>query len=270
MKQLRETGLGARGDWKEEHWNLNEPDGRRGENCLGLFGQGWGDANCENQYQDVEGFICRLPTTMSTFFKVAKFVDQILKQGVELADLWYVVLKQRWAADNLVYCPDAALTGRALESIERELIVDEKSEQEDFDPENLQAILEVFSLLYFCPPQHLVEAIKLGIFYRNLLENENLRTLVMAVMYNISPRQANRFENKDLLHELFNEMDKEYDFQLGPALIALSSELELEKTAKLELPFLASYNDIIKKCIGESQNCSQLDSLVQSSGKWCY
>ena len=169
---------------------MNEPDGLQGENCLAMVGDVWVDTQCDNQ--GIGGFICRLPTTTSTFFKVAKFVDQILKQGVELADLWYVVLKQRWAADNLVHCPDAA---RILESIERELIVDETSEQEDFDPaDNLQATLEVFSLLYFCPPHHLVEAIKLGIFYRNLLENENLRTLVMAVMYNISPRQANRFE----------------------------------------------------------------------------
>ena len=251
--------------WKEEHWNRNEPDGRRGENCL-MWEDGWADANCEG----IRGFICRLPTTTSTFFKVAKFVDQVLKQGVELADLWYVVLKQRWAADNLVHCPDPALTGRALESIERELIADEKSEQEDFDPDNLQATLEIFSLLYFCPPQQLVEAIKLGIFYRNLLENENLRTLVMAVMNNISPKEADAIENKDLLHEFFTGLDKEFDLQLEPALVALSSELELEEMSRLELPIIASYKDPINKCIGEEQNCSQLDSLVQSSGKWCY
>ena len=134
----------------------------------------------------------------------------------------------------------------------------------------LLATLEVFSLLYFCPPQHLLEAIKLGIFYRYLLENENLRTLVMAVMNNISPKEADAIENKDLLHEFFTGLDKEFDLQLEPALVALSSELELEEMSRLELPIIASYKDPINKCIGEEQNCSQLDSLVQSSGKWCY
>ena len=110
-----------------------------------------------------------------------------------------------------------------------------------------------------------MEAVKLGIFYKNLIENESPRTLVMATMKHISPN-SNKFDNKNLLHELFTELDKEYNFQLGPALIAISSECQLEEMAKLELPFFTNYKELINKCIGEGQDCSQLDALVQSSG----
>ena len=108
----------------------------------------------------------------------------------------------------------------------------------DFDPDKyLPEVLEAFSLLYFCPPHHLVEAVKLGVFYENLLEHENLRTVVMATMNNIMP--DNQFENMNLLHEFFNELDKEYNFMLGPALITLSSASQLKQLAQLDLPYLA-------------------------------
>ena len=152
--------------------------------------------------------------------------------------------------------------------MERKLNLDETNEKEELEQDRYpQETLETFSLLFFCPPQHLVEAVKLGIFYKNLIENESPRSLVMATMNNIRPNNSNKFDNKNLLHELFNELDNEYNFQLGPALIAISSECQLEEMAKLELPFFTNYKDLINKCIDVGQDCSQLDALVQSSGK---
>ena len=236
-----------------------------------MWGNGWADKSCDSL--DMEGFVCRLPTTRSTFFKVVNLVHRSLEQEVGIEYLWHVVLKHRWTADtlnrtkDLRYCLDTAFTKRVLESVERELKIDETKGKKEFEPDKyLQEALEIFSLIFYCPPQHLVEAIKLGIFYENLIENESPRTLVMATMNNISPNNSNKFENKDLLYKIFTELDKEYNFQLGPALIAISSECQLDEMAKLELPFLSNYKDLINKCIGEGQDCSQLDALVQSSG----
>ena len=237
-----------------------------------IWGHGWADTNCDRL--DLRGFMCRLPTTRSTVSKVAKLVNHSLEKGVKLVDLWDVVLKQRWTADtlnrtkDLEHCLNTGLTERVLESMERELNLDETNEKEELEQDRYpQETLETFSLLFFCPPQHLVEAVKLGIFYKNLIENESPRSLVMATMNNIRPNNSNKFDNKNLLHELFNELDNEYNFQLGPALIAISSECQLEEMAKLELPFFTNYKDLINKCIGVGQDCSQLDALVQSSGK---
>ena len=160
------------------------------------------------------------------------------------------------------HCLNTAQAENVVERIEAELnIVDTK----DFDPDKyLPEVLEAFSLLYFCPPHHLVEAVKLGVFYENLLEHENLRTVVMATMNNIMP--DNQFENMNLLHEFFNELDKEYNFMLGPALITLSSASQLKQLAQLDLPYLADYKDLINKCINDSDS-PHLEGLVERSGE---
>ena len=183
---------------------------------------------------------------------------------MELTHLWSVVLKQRWTTDTLnrtkglAHCLNTGLTESVLEKIEEELKVDDTNTTNNVDPDKyLQDTLETFSLLYFCPPQRLVEAVKLGIFYKNLIENESPRSLVMATMNNIRPNNSNKFDNKNLLHELFTELDKEYNFQLGPALIALSPSSQLDQLAELDLPYLKDYKDLIAKCVG-LHDCSGL------------
>ena len=102
---------------------------------------------------------------MSILGKVTKLIHHSLDQGVELQDLWRVILKHRWTEDILkstsgsAHCLNTAQAENVVERIEAELnIVDTK----DFDPDKyLPEVLEAFSLLYFCPPHHLVEAVKL-------------------------------------------------------------------------------------------------------------
>ena len=256
-----------------------EPDGEEGENCLVWrkawlvtnSGPAWADHDCEDEAKFVKGSVCRLATTISYFGKIAKLVHQSREQQVEMSEIWRVVLDQRWTAATLnntkgsEYCYNTIEEDVVIEKIRTELNVEDTNTTNNVDPDKyLQETLETFSLLFFCPPQHLVEAVKLGIFYKNLIKNESPRTLVMATMNSLRPN--NWFENKNLLNELFTELDKEYNFQLGPALIAISSERQLEEMVILELPFFANYKELINKCIGEDQDCSQLDALVQSSG----
>ena len=133
----------------------------------------------------------------------------------------------------------------------------------DFEPDQyLPQLLETFAVFHFCPPKHLVEAVKLGLFYENLIENENLRAVAMATMNNIKVENTEQFENKNLLHEFFNELDSEYNFQLGPSLIALSCDSQLKQMATLDLPYLKEYQDLTKKCV-DDHDCSQLDHLCQ-------
>ena len=279
---------------KDVHWATrvygvgNEPDGKEGENCLVWFefwvaplilrGHGWGDLDCEDEYNQVAGFVCSRATPRSNFGTLARLVHQSLEQGRDLTHLWKVILKHRWTADILnttkesAFCLDPLDEESVLVKIEAELDVVAPNATKDFDPDKyIPQVLEAFSLLHFCPPQHLVEAVKLGLFYKNLLEKENstehekLQAVVMATMNNIRP--DNRFENIDLLHEIFNEINKGYNFQLGPALIALSSASQLKQVAALDLPFAnQTVKDLISECV-DGQDCSHLDDLVQSSGK---
>ena len=158
---------------------------------------------------------------------------------------------------------DTSEEGNVLVKIEAELNIVESNTTIDPD-KYLPDVLETFALLYFCPPQHLVEAVKLGIFYENLHENENLRTVAMATLNNIMP--DNQFENRECLIKIFNAIDKEYNLQLGPALIALSSASQLKQLAGLDLPYVNDYKYLINKCVND-HDCSELENLVHSSGE---
>ena len=81
-----------------------------------------------------------------------------------------------------------------------------------------------------------MKAVKLGLFFENLLENDQLRAVAMATINIIKP--DDQFEKKDLLYEFFDELDKEYNFKLGPAIIALSSASELKQLNRLDIPYL--------------------------------
>ena len=227
-----------------------------------LWWPSWADHDCSDEGRYVNGSVCRLATTKSNFGKIAKLVHQSREQQVEMSEIWRVVLDQRWTAATLNntkgsdHCYNTIEEDVVIEKIRTELKIEDTNRTNNVDPDKyLQETLETFSLLFFCPPQHLVEAVKLGIFYKNLIKNESPRTLVMATMNSLRPN--NWFENKNLLNELFTELDKEYNFQLGPVLIALSPSSQLDQLAKLDLPYLKDYKDLIVQCVG-LHDCSGL------------
>ena len=56
--------------WSVQYWNESEPNGRGGENCLAIIDGIWTDNDCDKDTLD--GFVCRLPTTMTNFWSFAR------------------------------------------------------------------------------------------------------------------------------------------------------------------------------------------------------
>ena len=81
--------------WNEEQQTRLRQDGLQGENCLVWRCGEWLDWDCTKTKGALLGFICRLPTMMSILGKVTKLIHHSLDQGVELQDLWRVILKHR-------------------------------------------------------------------------------------------------------------------------------------------------------------------------------
>ena len=50
---------------------------------------------------------------------------------------------------------------------------------------------------------------------------------ITALDTSLKPEEIGRNENINLLYELFNKLDDEYDFQLGTTLLSLSSTSQL-------------------------------------------
>ena len=60
-------------------------------------------------------------------------------------------------------------------------------------------------------------------------------------------------------------MDKEFNFNLGPALISLSSSSQLKQLPRLDPPYLKDYEDLVNKCV-DHLDCVEVGNLIQSSG----
>ena len=147
------------------------------------------------------------------------------------------------------YCLGNNKEAEVITRINKKLKLSKSSGERTLKDENdMQLTMEIFSLLHFCPSALLVDAVKLGLFFEELLEMHSMRTFVMAIMIAIKPEAVRTNESIRLLYELFNKLDDEYDFQLGPTLLSLSSTSQLEQMLKLDLPYLKDYNQMIRKC----------------------
>ena len=135
---------------------------------------------------------------------------------------------------------------------------------------DLLIILEAFSLLHFCPPPNIEEVIQLQLFYWARLDCyysgrplywtdcSDMRTIVLATMNNILSEKGGVLYNIAFVHELFNEIDKVYNLNLGLAILSLASKSHLKELAKKDYPFLRDY----KHCLLDPE-CSILANVTR-------
>lgn len=70
--------------------------------------------------------------------------------------------------------------------------------------------------------------------------------------------------NKDVLHQIFDELDKVYNFMLGPSILALASTPQLRQLAKSDFHFLKDYTQDIQHCLSDP-NCNRMIDLTDGS-----
>ena len=132
-----------------------------------------------------------------------------------------------------------------IESVRKELKITE-SELMAISDQDISQLLEAFSLLHFCPPPNIIEAVRVGFFYWSQLTWawENMETFMLATINNILQDEGGVLYNKRLLYDPVETLDKKYNFSLslGPAVLALASKLQLEDLTKMNYPFLEEFN----------------------------
>ena len=112
----------------------------------------------------------------------------------------------------------------------------------------------------------MMEATKLGIFFGRLLEKENMRTVVLATLNTILHEDNEGLFSMNLLHKIFDELDKSYNFMLGPSILALASSTQLKQLAKGNFPFLKEYKHQIQLCLDDPK-CNTLTELASMTGE---
>ena len=151
----------------------------------------------------------------------------------------------------------------AIERIKKDLDIKEADFVSD---EDLPLALEVFSFLHFCLPPNLIEATKMGIFFGRLLEKENMRTFVLSILNTILYENSKGLSCMDSVHKIFDELDKSYNFLLGPSILAQASITQLKQLAKRNFPFLKEFKYQIQHCLDESK-CNTFTGLTSLAGK---
>ena len=106
---------------------------------------------------------------------------------------------------------------------------------------------QLFSAINYCP-ENLVEGAKLSIFFESLLTKHNLETVVAATMNSIQPRMGSTKMDFNTINMWYGELDKKYNFSIGPIVAALSTTEQLQKLKRLDPPFLKGVNVIAGSC----------------------
>ena len=153
-----------------------------------------------------------------------------------------------------------------IKHVEEELNVTAESDLEKtlLSAEDLPLLVETFSFLHFCSTPKLIEAVKLGTFLKKLLGEKNAKTLLSATVNTMLQGNVKSTSNKDILHQIFDDLDKVYNFMLGPSILALASTPQLRQMAKADFHFLEDYSQDIQHCL-RNPNCNRMIDLTNGS-----
>ena len=174
---------------------------------------------------------------------VLNLVREAKKHKVSEKDIWNSVLKQRWNINTLsrnnVYLSGDKVYQKIIEAAQNlNLTIGFDS----WIPEDDLALgAQLLSAIKYYP-HNMVDAAKMSVFFEFLLTNHNLETVVAATMNSIQPRVGDTIKDFTAINMWFEELDKRYNFSIGPIVAALSTSEQLKQLKKLDPPFLEDFN----------------------------
>ena len=83
---------------------------------------------------------------------------------------------------------------------------------------------------------------KLSQFFRHLVTNQSLNTVVASTLRNIQPMAGDNIKDFTAINMWYERLDKRYNFSLGPVVLPLLKTDNLTHLAKLDPPFLKKTN----------------------------
>ena len=195
---------------------------------------------------------------------IMRLVQESKIYNLSQGQVWKDLLKHRWADEILKRaspCPNETEIASMILKIQHKFglelgmgtWVTEKKEDLAFGTELLSA-------LHFCP-DHIVETVKLSVFFENLVNNQNLKTLVAATIHNLPPRASGKITDFSSMNMWYDQLSRRYNFSLGSSIIGLLTTEHLKQLALLDPPYLRQYKDAINLCLNE-QNCGDLSENI--------
>jgi hypothetical protein len=133
--------------------------------------------------------------------------------------------------------------------------------------EDLLLGTELLVGLTYCP-DHVVEAAKLALFNKNLIQSQDAKTIFQATMNNLKPGVLQSKEILDGVEQFYQELGRKQNFSLGTILAALSSPDQLRNLLTQDSPFITSQATDIRSCL-EGGHCHKLMDTIGNGLSIC-
>ena len=169
-----------------------------------------------------------------------KMVRESKRNNVDEKDLWKSLLKNRW---NIETTKNSLLLNDVHEYDVILKTAKELGLGHDVDKwvpsEDLSFGIELFSIMEY--PFQVAEEAKLSQFFRHLLTNHSLNTVVASSMRNLQPLAGDDVKNFTLINMWYERLDERYNFSLGANILPLMTSENLKQLGTLDTPFLQDY-----------------------------
>ena len=204
----------------------------------------------EQKYDPVES-----NTNVMTLMRM---VRESRKNDVDEKDVWKSLLKQRWTSDIIKDSPCLS------EDQEYDVILKTAQALNLDNGKNTWVSEEDMAfgkeLLYIIKCQFpVVEAAKLSQFFKHLLNNQNLNTVVASTLRNIQPMAGDNINDFSAINMWYEKLDTRYNFSFGQVVLPMQKTDTLTQLAKADPPYLKD----IKTSIDERQ----FDNISAAFGK---
>ena len=175
-----------------------------------------------------------------------KMVRESKRNNVDEKDLWKSLLKNRW---NIETTKNSLLLNDVHEYDVILKTAKELGLGHDVDKwvpsEDLSFGIELFSIMEY--PFQVAEEAKLSQFFRHLLTNHSLNTVVASSMRNLQPLAGDDVKNFTLINMWYERLDERYNFSLGSIILPLLGSENLTQLAKLDPLNLKDFKATIEK-----------------------
>ena len=127
--------------------------------------------------------------------------------------------------------------------------------------DDIEAGLKMYYITMFCNK----EALELRRFLETVVSTQSPRALLLAIVNTLQSGNIS-WRNKVFLGNIYRAVEKMFDLQLGKILIALSTPSQLISVMDHDLPYLSTYEKLIKRCLNHGK-CQEVRTLIGSLGK---
>ena len=127
--------------------------------------------------------------------------------------------------------------------------------------DDIEAGLKMYYITMFCNK----EALELRRFLEMVVSTQSPRALLLAIVNTLQSENIS-WRNKVFLGNIYRAVEKMFDLQLGKILIALSTPSQLISVMDHDLPYLSTYEKLIKRCLNH-EKCQEVRTLIGSLGK---